>query len=190
MTDAAASAWAQLAPVAELLPRQAVHLDLTDDNVVCTRDRGIRSPDGMIDFGDVADTWAVAELAITISSVLHHAGAEPVSVLPAIRAFHMLRPLTAVEVAAIWPLVVLRGAALVVSGEHQVQLDGGSNAYAEAGIDREWRIFEQATSVPAEVMTAVIAEAIGMQGEPAADDFTPLRHPHGGRATSSGAEPG
>src|SRR4030095_12703510 len=106
--------------------------------------------------GDVTRSWAVAELAITISSVLHHAGAEPASVLPAIRAFHELRPLSPAEVSAIWPLVVLRGAVLVVSGEHQVQLDGGENAYAAQGIDREWRIFEQATSIPAEVMTAVI----------------------------------
>ena len=59
--------------------------------------------------------------------------------LPAVRAFHALRPLSPAEVAAIWPLVVLRGAVLVVSGEHQVQLDGGDNAYAADGIDREWR---------------------------------------------------
>ena len=170
VADAAAAAWAQLGVVASDLPRQAVHLDLTDDNVVCTVERGIRMPDGLIDFGDVTRSWSVAELAITISSVLHHAGAEPVSVLPAIRAFHELRPLSAPEVAAIWPLVVLRGAVLVVSGEHQVQLDGGENAYAAEGIDREWEIFEQATSVPAAVMTGVIADALGVriaEGAPA-----------------------
>uniref|UniRef100_UPI0013578527 phosphotransferase n=1 Tax=Agromyces humi TaxID=1766800 RepID=UPI0013578527 len=163
VTDAAAAAWAQLAAVASDLPQQAVHLDLTDDNVVCAAERATRMPDGLIDFGDVTRTWAVAELAITVSSVLHHAGAEPASVLPAIRAFHALRPLSAAEVAAIWPLVVLRGAVLVVSGEHQVQLDGGDNAYAADGIAREWRIFEQASSVPAEVMTGVIAGALGVE---------------------------
>jgi 4-aminobutyrate aminotransferase-like enzyme/Ser/Thr protein kinase RdoA (MazF antagonist) len=162
VTDAAAAAWADLAVVASALPLQTVHLDLTDDNVVCTTERGIRLPDGIIDFGDVTRSWAVAELAITISSVLHHAGAEPASVLPAIRAFHEVRPLSAEEVAAIWPIVVLRGAVLVVSGEHQVQLDGGENAYAASGIDREWRILEQAVSVPTEVMTAVIADALGV----------------------------
>ena len=169
VTDAATSAWATIASLAPALPRQAVHLDLTDDNVVCQTDRGIRMPDGMIDFGDVTDSWAVSELAITISSLLHHAGAEPVSVLPAIRAFHELRPLAAAEIAAIWPLVVLRGAVLVVSGEHQVQLDGGANAYAAAGVAREWRIFEQAVSVPSAVMTGVIGKALGMPAEAARD---------------------
>lgn len=162
VTDAAARAWADVQAVAADLPVQAVHLDLTDDNVVCTTERGIRTPDGMIDFGDVTASWAVSELAITISSVLHHAGAEPASVLPAVRAFHALRPLSPAEVAALWPLVVLRGAVLVVSGEQQVQIDGGANAYAAAGVEREWRIFEQATSVPSEVMTGVIADALGV----------------------------
>ena len=55
---------------------------------------------------DASVRTAVAELAITITSVLHHAGAEPASVLPAIRAFHELRPLSPEEVAAIWPIVV------------------------------------------------------------------------------------
>ncbi|MGW4929629.1 aminotransferase class III-fold pyridoxal phosphate-dependent enzyme [Agromyces sp. NPDC004153] len=164
VTDAATAAWAELSVVASDLPLQAVHLDLTDDNVVCTTERGIRLPDGIIDFGDVTRSWAVAELAITITSLLHHAGAEPASVLPAIRAFHALRPLSPEEVAALWPIVVLRGAALVVSGEHQVQLDGGENAYAASGIEREWRMFEQAVSVPTAVMTAVIADALDTPG--------------------------
>ncbi|MCM3657933.1 aminotransferase class III-fold pyridoxal phosphate-dependent enzyme [Agromyces mediolanus] len=167
---ATAEAWAALAPLADALPLQAVHLDLTDDNVVCTTERGIRRPDGMIDFGDVTRSWTVAELAITISSVLHHDGAEPVSVLPAVRAFHARRPLSEAEIAAIWPIVVLRAAVLVVSGEHQVQLDGGENAYAAAGIAREWRIFERATSVPIEVMTAVLADALTDAPGDARDD--------------------
>ncbi|MGI9822254.1 aminotransferase [Agromyces sp. Marseille-Q5079] len=191
VTDAAASAWARLAALAPDLPMQAVHLDLTDDNVVRAADGGLAGgvprglPDGLIDFGDVTRSWAVAELAITISSVLHHAGAEPVSVLPAMRAFHALRPLSSAEVAAVWPLVVVRGAVLVVSGEHQVQLDGGENAYAADGLEREWRIFERATSVPVEVMTAVIAAALGVEldqahaGSPLevdADAFSRLVH--------------
>ncbi|GAA1058461.1 4-aminobutyrate aminotransferase [Agromyces luteolus] len=191
VTDAASRAWAEVRAVAADLPVQAVHLDLTDDNVVCTTERGIRLPDGMIDFGDVTRSWAVAELAITISSVLHHAGAEPVSVLPAVRAFHALRPLSSAEVRALWPLVVLRGAVLVVSGEQQVQIDGGANAYAAEGVEREWRIFEQAVSVPSSVMTHVIADAldIGLDAGGRAAPAKPA--PPGGRvAPAKPAPPG
>ena len=84
---------------------QAIHGDVTDDNVVCSVVRGRRTPDGVIDFGDLTSSWAVGELAVAITSVLRHAGAEPCSVLPAVRAFHAVRPLSAAEAAVLWPLV-------------------------------------------------------------------------------------
>lgn len=152
--------------IGSLAPRlriQAVHGDITDNNVVCDRGPdGRDTPAGVIDFGDLAHGWTVAELAVTCSSVLHHHGAEPASVLPAIRAFHAVQPLTADEADALWSLVVLRGCVLVVSGRQQVEVDA-DNAYADAGLDREWRMFEAATSVPTAVMDAAIRDALGLQ---------------------------
>jgi 4-aminobutyrate aminotransferase-like enzyme/Ser/Thr protein kinase RdoA (MazF antagonist) len=156
--SAAARAWDLLAPLVPGLPVQVVHLDLTDDNTVLGTD-GLA--DGVIDFSDLTRTWTVGELAIAISSILHHPGAEPADVLPAVRAYHSLRPLSVAEAEAIWPLVVLRAAVLVVSGCHQVAVDG-DNAYAETRLVREWRIADQALSVPPEVMTALIRDALGL----------------------------
>ncbi len=160
VTRAAGEAWAAVSAVADELPVQPGHFDLTDDNLVVDPATGL--PDGLIDFGDVSRSWAVAELAVTISSVLHHAGGEPHTVLPAVRAFHERRPLSPAEARALWPLVVLRGAVLVVSGEHQVAVDR-DNDYAAAGIEREWRIFEQATSIPLAVMTTLICRTLGLE---------------------------
>ncbi len=151
-------ALAALEPLADRLPHQLGHFDLTDDNVVVPP--GGVLPDGVVDFGDVVRSYRVAELAVTISSVLHHAGAEVESVLPAVRAFDAERHLTDDEVEALWPLVVLRGAVLVLSGRDQAVLDPG-NAYAQDGLDREWRIFEKATEVPLPVVTALLRDALG-----------------------------
>ena len=165
VTAAARAAWSRAEPLAGRLPWQAVHGDVTDDNVVCLLERGLRTPDGIIDFGDLTSSWAIGELAVAITSVLRHAGAEPCSVLPAVRAFHGLRPLSAAEAAALWPLVVLRAAVLVVSGEQQAAIDG-VNDYVTGALEHERRLFERAMSVPAEVMTGLILAELGLAGEP------------------------
>ncbi|MEU1569422.1 hypothetical protein ABZ504_55945, partial [Streptomyces mirabilis] len=161
-------AWGRLAAVRAHLPRQAVHLDLTDDNVVAAPGSHPPLPDGVIEFGDLTTSWAVCELAVPLSCLLSHNGLEPHHALPAIHAFHAERPLSRAEAQALWPLVVLRAATLVASGRHQAAVDG-DNAYAQAALDREWRIFEQATSVPMDVMTALVLDRLDLAAPHPAD---------------------
>jgi 4-aminobutyrate aminotransferase-like enzyme/Ser/Thr protein kinase RdoA (MazF antagonist) len=156
--QASSSAWAAVQAAGEL-DVQPGHFDLTDDNLVCAV--GGRLPDGIIDFGDVSHSWRVADLAITLSGLLHHAGGWTEPVLAAVRAFHAEQPLTRAEVDALWPLVVLRSAVLVASGRQQAAMDS-ANDYASNALDREWRILAAADSVPAPVVTGWLADALGM----------------------------
>jgi 4-aminobutyrate aminotransferase-like enzyme/Ser/Thr protein kinase RdoA (MazF antagonist) len=159
-------AWRTVARLADRLPVQVIHGDLTDDNVVCAAgDQQL--PDGIIDLGDLTRSWAVAELAIAVSSVLRHSGGEPCTTVALIAAFHRRRPLSAAEIAALWPLVVLRAATLVVSGNQQAAIDH-DNDYATSALEDEWRIFERAVSVPAPVMGGLIAAALGSEVRPPA----------------------
>jgi 4-aminobutyrate aminotransferase-like enzyme/Ser/Thr protein kinase RdoA (MazF antagonist) len=155
---AADAARAALAPVQDALPIQAGHFDVTDDNVL--RADGALVPDAIIDFGDVCSSWRVGEIATTVSSVLHHDGASPEAAMPAIRAFDRLRPLGDDEIVALWPLVILRGAVLVLSGRAQVRLDA-ENEYAAGALDREFRILARAASVPIPVITAATRATLG-----------------------------
>lgn len=155
---ATAEASAEIEPLQGRLPLQLGHFDITDDNIIAPT--GSPLPDAIIDFGDVSSSWAVGEIAVTVSSVLHHDDAHPLSTLPAIRAFHAMRPLNSDEVDALWPLVVLRAAVLVLSGRQQVAVDA-DNSYARAALDRELRILEVATSVPLRVVTAALRNALG-----------------------------
>ena len=155
--SAAGAAWRVVSRVAEDLPVQVIHGDITGDNVVCTDGM----PDGLIDFGDLMRSWTVAELAVTIATALRHDGCEPAATLPAVQAFHAVRPLSPAEVEALWPLVVLRSAVLVVSGIHQSSIDA-DNDYASSATELEWRIFERANDIPLDVMTAQIRYALGM----------------------------
>ena len=133
---AAAAAWRIIADVGEDLPVQVIHGDITDDNVVCGSLETGRMPDGVIDLGDLTRSWTVAELAVAVSSLMRHEGGEPAATLPAIAAFDRVRPLGPAEVEALWPLVVLRAATVVVSGVHQASIDA-ENEYATNALDYE-----------------------------------------------------
>ncbi|WP_456698833.1 aminotransferase [Aeromicrobium sp. P5_D10] len=144
-----------------LLPIQVIHGDLADNNLVCEVDvDGRPLPVGIIDFGDLMVSWAVSELAVACTSVLHHHDAAAESILAAVVAFDEVRRLTDEELEVLWPLVVLRAAVLVVAGQNVVLRDA-DNSYASDALDREWRMFQVSTSVPAEVMTAQLRSALG-----------------------------
>lgn len=159
LAAAAAAAWDAVAAVADRLSVQFIHGDLTDDNVI-TGDPVTRIPDGVIDLGDLNRTWTVGELAITISSLLHHDGMDLPAAMRAVSAYHAIRPVSEVEADALWPLVVIRGAVLVASAHHVLATDAG-NAYAAQNLVHERAIFAQATSVPLPVATWLIREATG-----------------------------
>jgi 4-aminobutyrate aminotransferase-like enzyme/Ser/Thr protein kinase RdoA (MazF antagonist) len=150
------------------LRQQAIHHDITDDNVVSLpNESGQLIPDGVIDFGDVINGWLVADLAVTCASLLHHADGDPTIILPAIKAFHDVFPLTAAELRALWPLIVARAAVLVASSEQQLALDP-DNGYVSGNIDHERQIFDVAVSVPSAVMEIAILEAVGQLDDPGA----------------------
>ncbi|MDJ0376627.1 aminotransferase [Cryobacterium sp. PH31-L1] len=150
VTDAARQ---QLDRVAADLRVQTIHGDLTDDNVVSRPDA--ETITGVIDFGDVAQGWLVAELAATCACVLYRSPRHPLAVLDAIEAFTQRVPLSDTELAALWPLIVLRAAVLVVSGEQQVYLDH-DNDYADTNRAREWLAFATAAEQNGTELEALI----------------------------------
>lgn len=157
---------ALLAPLKEALPLQAIHGDLTDDNLVATAgELGRPELSGIIDFGDVGIGWRIAELAVACTAVFHHDPSRPLAVLPLIRAFDEVVALTDAEIDALWPLIVLRGATLVVSGLQQVAIDEG-NAYAESALEREWTIFAAPAAFDSRVAMAAIRGALGRSVPP------------------------
>lgn len=143
------------------LPVQAVHGDITDDNIMWGGPQQSEQLT-LLDFGDVSTGWRVAELATTLSSLLQHTAERPLDVLVAARAFHQQQALTSSEVSALWPLVVLRACVLVTSGAKQLELEA-DNDYAAERIEGEWRIFDEATRYPLDVMRAATRAALHVQ---------------------------
>jgi 4-aminobutyrate aminotransferase-like enzyme/Ser/Thr protein kinase RdoA (MazF antagonist) len=153
----------RIQPLAPFLRLQAVHHDVTGDNVVSQRDtHGRPIPDGVIDFGDIIRGWLVGDLAVTCASLLHQAADDPFYILPAVKAYHEIYPLTDAELKALWPLVVARAVILVASSEQQISIDP-ENDYVRSNLELERRIFDTAMSVPFELMEAAILKSVGAE---------------------------
>lgn len=175
IAEAAEQAERHLQPLVDKLPVQAIHMDITDDNVVWQRDSQRQwQLQGVIDFGDLVRTWRITDLSVTCAALLHHADGDPFYILPAVRAYHAVNPLQHEELLALWPLIVARSAVLVLSGEQQVSIDPG-NEYSRDNLTHEWEIFRVATSVPLALMEAGIFTAVG-QSLPSigSEGFAPL----------------
>ena len=159
-----------LAPLVDTLPQQAVHLDITDDNVVWARDAQREwQLQGVIDFGDLLRTWRIADLSVTCTALLHHVEGDPLRILPAIAAYQAHNPLLEAELRALWPLMQLRAAVLVLSGEQQLAIDP-HNDYIRNNITHEWEIFDTASALPAALVEAAILHAAGVT--PHSADFS------------------
>ncbi|MBH3412407.1 aminotransferase [Pseudomonas putida] len=157
----------RLAPLADQLPTQAVHLDITDDNSVWARDEQRQwQLQGVIDFGDLSRTWRIADLSVTCAALLHHAEGDPLRILPAVSAYQALNPLTEAELRALWPLVLNRAAVLVLSSAQQLAVDP-DNQYTRDNVAHEWEIFDTATAVPFALMEAAILQAAGLSADAA-----------------------
>jgi 4-aminobutyrate aminotransferase-like enzyme/Ser/Thr protein kinase RdoA (MazF antagonist) len=163
MRTAAEDAHKALSIVAAALPVQPIHGDLTDDNVTGTRGDDSRlHPHTVLDLGDLGLGWRVAELAVCVSSMLHHEPERPLRALDTVAAFHADAPLSRDEALAVWPLVVLRAALLVASGWRQLAIDG-DNDYARERIAGEQAIFDAATAVPLAEATELVLARLGFE---------------------------
>ncbi|WP_434767389.1 aminotransferase [Pseudomonas triticicola] len=161
ISAAADQAERRLQSLQDKLPVQAIHMDITDDNVVWARDAQRHwQLQGVIDFGDLVRTWRITDLSVTCAALLHHADGDPFVILPAVQAYHAVNPLQYPELQALWPLILARAAVLVLSGEQQVSIDP-ANAYSRDNLSHEWEIFRVATSVPLALMEAAILTAVG-----------------------------
>jgi 4-aminobutyrate aminotransferase-like enzyme/Ser/Thr protein kinase RdoA (MazF antagonist) len=175
LLEASEQAHRHLLPLIAALPMQAVHLDITEYNVMWARNAQCQwRMQGVIDFGDLVTTWRIADLSVTCAAMLHHAEGDPLCILPAIRAYHAINPLKREELQALWPLIVARSTVLVLSAEQQASVEP-ENAYIQANLAGEWNIFDVATSVPVPLMQAAILRAVGIAPEPVAQPaYLPL----------------
>ncbi len=105
-----------LLPALSHLPRQAVHNDANDYNILIAGTLNEpRIVSGLIDLGDMCTTARVCDLAIAAAYIVLDHDAPEAALAALVSGYHAAYPLTADEVDMVWPLLRMRLAVSVVN---------------------------------------------------------------------------
>jgi 4-aminobutyrate aminotransferase-like enzyme/Ser/Thr protein kinase RdoA (MazF antagonist) len=131
----------RVAPRWPRLPAQVVHGDFNLDNVLLGAD-GRAS--GIVDFGDIIHSAAVADLAVAVASVMRGRPHEDVFRVArvAVDGYASISPLEPEELEVLGDLVVTRLSAIVAISAWRVTRYPENAAYIQSWDDDSWRLLE------------------------------------------------
>ena len=150
-----------MAPSAGSLPRGVVHNDANDYNVLVgpasPHDRPIA---GLLDFGDMVETWTVAEPAVAIAYAIL-GKSDPVAAAGALLSgYDAVRPLSDAELAAAWILAAIRLCTSVCLSAHRRSAEP-DNAYLLVSEAPAWKALQTMRGIPARLAHYRLRAACG-----------------------------
>jgi 4-aminobutyrate aminotransferase-like enzyme/Ser/Thr protein kinase RdoA (MazF antagonist) len=162
-----------VAPLRDLdgagLPRQLIHCDITDVNTLVTGG-GLT---GLIDFGDVTDTWRICDLAVACQAVVAgHADDALQAIIDVVAGYHGAAALSEPEADALWPLILARAAACAALSTRHRRLTPDSD-YVRQTYDGDWLAITTLLALPPDLPTAAIRASCGRTALPG-DGLTAL----------------
>ncbi|HEU4989036.1 MAG TPA: aminotransferase class III-fold pyridoxal phosphate-dependent enzyme, partial [Gemmatimonadaceae bacterium] len=175
---------ASTAPVLARLPRTVVHGDLNDYNVLVASDVGASAGlriSGIVDFGDMVHSVAVAELAVAIAYAVLDARDPLAAAAIMAGAYHAERPLSDDEIAAVWGLAAMRLCLSACMAAEQTRTRP-DNEYLNISQQRIADALPRIAAVPFGLAGAVLREACGLAPAPAASRVVDWLRDHGRHA--------
>lgn len=155
-----------LLPKLSQLPRVAIHNDLNDYNLMVShKSVGEFDVSGMIDFGDMVKAPRVCEIAIAGAYIVL-GQINPVAALSAlIKSYNDVHPLDEVELALIYPLLLMR-LAVSVTNSAIIKKERPDDPYVVISEAPAWAFLEKARDIDANFMLASIRLACGFAALP------------------------
>ncbi|WP_425987326.1 aminotransferase class III-fold pyridoxal phosphate-dependent enzyme [Ensifer sp. R-19] len=165
-------------------PMQVIHNDANDYNVLLD---GKGEVSGLLDFGDMVETWRVIEIAVAAAYALI-GSADPVGTIAALSgAYHQVNPLSEVEVELVFDLVLTRYAVSMCMAAKQIR-ENPENTYLLVSQEDVWRELKRLRSENRAIAIARIRDACGLAPLPHAaavvrwleknaHDFAPMVRP-------------
>ena len=157
-------------PALGRLPRQVVHGDANDYNVLV--DSAALAPPaagaepdvagiGVFDFGDMVETARVCNLCVALAYVCMKKE-RPLEVAAEVTAaYHATNPLTGEEVEMIWPMIAARNVQSVANSAHSHKLEP-DNEYLLVSAAPAWGLLRQTDEIDLATANAALRAACGL----------------------------
>ncbi|UWQ32766.1 aminotransferase class III-fold pyridoxal phosphate-dependent enzyme [Leisingera sp. M527] len=153
--------FAKLEPVLAKLPKQAVHNDANDYNIMVAGELGeTRRVSGLIDLGDMCAAPRICDLAIAAAYIMLDHPAPEAAMAALVAGYHEVYPLTPAEVDMILPLLRARLAVSVVNST-MMAADNPDDPYVTISQAPAWRFLEGNT-LHGGLLTARLRAACGL----------------------------
>ncbi|UWQ53739.1 aminotransferase class III-fold pyridoxal phosphate-dependent enzyme [Leisingera caerulea] len=153
--------FAKLEPVLTQLPKQAIHNDANDYNIMVAGELGEpRRVSGLIDLGDMCAAPRVCDLAIAAAYIVLDHPAPEAALAALVAGYHEACPLTPAEVDMVWPLLRARLAVSVVNST-LMAADNPDDPYVTISQAPAWRFLEGNT-LHGSLLTARLRAACGL----------------------------
>lgn len=149
-------------PVAGTLPRQAIHGDGNDHNVLVEPGAGESGPtvSGLVDFGDMIRSWRVGECAVGAAYALLGV-ADPVAALAAVASgYHEELSMEEEELHVLFPLTALRLCVSVVHSARRAD-ERPDDPYLRISEAPAWRALERLAAVDPDEAEAKLRRGCG-----------------------------
>jgi len=157
---------AEVTPALPRLRRSVVYADANEHNVLVAVEPGRRPRlAGLIDFGDMVETVAVAEVAVAAAYAAFGA-ADPLDrILPLVAAYHGLLPLAEDEIALVDILIRTRLAVSVVNSACRAAAEPG-DPYLTVSEAPAWAALEAFERTPPRLAHYAYRDACGLPPAP------------------------
>lgn len=148
-------------PALDQLPRQAIHNDANDYNILVSGVLGQpRKVSGLIDLGDMCAAPRICDLAIAAAYIVLDHPAPEAALAALVAGYHQAYPLTAAEVDLLWPLLRAR-LAVSVANSTLMAVENPDDPYVTISQAPAWRFLEGCT-LHGGLLTARLRAACGL----------------------------
>jgi 4-aminobutyrate aminotransferase-like enzyme/Ser/Thr protein kinase RdoA (MazF antagonist) len=150
---------AEVEPLLRAQPKQAIHGDANDRNVLLDADGRVC---GLLDFGDMVEGWRVCELAVAATYAALSAEDPIAAIRPLLVAYCRHNPIAEVEADVLYDLILTRHAISMVIAARQSR-EQPDNDYLLVSQDTLWPALQLWASLNRALAVARLRDACGRE---------------------------